>query len=97
LEYSHFKLEDTIFLEGKGISFMCCWTRTQAGSVSNKQQVNKYLVLFFGVVLAICSLSLSLSLSPFPAEMVIGCHFEGPRIVFVCAVDLCLLLLLLDL
>jgi hypothetical protein len=50
--------------------------RTQAGSVSNKQQVNEYLLFFFGVVLAVCSLSLSRS--PFPAEMVIGWHFEGP-------------------
>ncbi len=37
--------------------------------------------------------ALSLSHSPFPAEMVIGWHFEGPGIIFVCAVDLCLLLL----
>jgi hypothetical protein len=49
--------------------------RTQAGSVSNKQQVNEYL-LFFLVWFSL--FALSLSHSPFPAEMVIGWHFEGP-------------------
>ncbi len=61
MEYSHFKLEDTSFLEGKGISFICCWTRTQAGSVSYKQQVNKYLVFFLVWFLPF---ALSLSLAP---------------------------------